>query len=143
MASTRVVHLPKGPFNRTGFGTIRRQPRQLKSGMLLKPLMDCFGFVNNGVINYPINLKVTRDEGNRSYFLALPAELYGKVGQTEEGLSVVAEALSFVDNSDERFYEAEIYRLKREEVRELLKPVYSWFTEEFDTTDLRRKSTAR
>ena len=48
------------------------------------------------------------------YFLALLAEAYGKVGQTEEGLTVLAEALAMVDKTGERYYEAELYRLKGE-----------------------------
>jgi class 3 adenylate cyclase/predicted ATPase len=49
-----------------------------------------------------------------SYFLALLAEAYGKAGQAEDGLAALAEALTVVDNSGERFYEAELYRLKGE-----------------------------
>ena len=49
---------------------------------------------------------------SQSYYLALLAEAYGKAGQTEEGLAVLAEALTLVDKSGERFYEAELYRLK-------------------------------
>ena len=48
----------------------------------------------------------------RSYFLALLAEVYGKAGQVEEGLAALAEALTVVDKSGERFYEAELYRLQ-------------------------------
>jgi len=48
----------------------------------------------------------------RSYFLVLLAEAYGKAGQAEEGLATLAEALTVVDKSGERFYEAELYRLK-------------------------------
>ena len=48
----------------------------------------------------------------RPYFLALLAEAYGKVGQVEEGLTALAEALALVDKTGERFYEAELYRLK-------------------------------
>ncbi|HEV8712472.1 MAG TPA: hypothetical protein VGX03_06550, partial [Candidatus Binatia bacterium] len=47
-----------------------------------------------------------------SYCLALLAEACGKVGQAEEGLGVLAEALAFVGESEERLYEAELYRLK-------------------------------
>jgi predicted ATPase/class 3 adenylate cyclase len=47
-------------------------------------------------------------------YLALLAEVYGKVGQVEEGLNTLAEALSLVDRNGERFYEAELYRLKGE-----------------------------
>src|SRR5262249_989950 len=42
------------------------------------------------------------------------AEVYGKVGQAEEGLLVLDEALAVIDNTGERFYEAEVYRLKGE-----------------------------
>jgi predicted ATPase len=48
------------------------------------------------------------------YYLALLAEAYGKVGQVEEGLNTLAEALTVVDKNGERFYEAELYRLKGE-----------------------------
>ena len=48
----------------------------------------------------------------RPYFLALLAEAYGKVGQAEEGLTVLAEALAMVDKTGERCYEAELYRLQ-------------------------------
>jgi class 3 adenylate cyclase/predicted ATPase len=48
------------------------------------------------------------------YFLALLAEAYGKVGQAEEGLNTLADALDVVDKTGERFYEAELYRLKGE-----------------------------
>ena len=46
--------------------------------------------------------------------LALLAEAYGKVGQAEEGLSVLTEALAMVDRTGERVYEAELYRLRGE-----------------------------
>ena len=129
----------------------------------------------------------------RPYWLALLAETYGKVGQTREGLSVLAEALAEVDTHGVHFCEAELHRLKGEllarsgatppehtseasqaeacflqalaiarrqqarswelraatslgrlwqqqgkrvEARELLAPVYGWFTEGFDTLDL-------
>jgi predicted ATPase len=123
----------------------------------------------------------------RPYYLAFIAEAYGKVGQAGEGLGLLDEALAAVHKTGERFYEAELYRLKGElllvrsaehhgeaeacfqhallvarhqqakslELRaamslsrlwqrqgkrnaayELLAPVYGWFTEGFDTTDL-------
>jgi predicted ATPase len=49
-----------------------------------------------------------------SYSLALLAEAYGKAGQPEDGLATLAEALALVDKSGERFYEAELYRLRGE-----------------------------
>jgi predicted ATPase len=51
-------------------------------------------------------------ELGRPYHFALLAGAYGKVGQVEEGLSVLVEALALVDKTGERFYEAELYRLK-------------------------------
>jgi len=53
-------------------------------------------------------------ERSRPYFLALLAEAYGRRGQAEEGLSVLAEALATVHETRERYYEAELYRLKGE-----------------------------
>jgi predicted ATPase len=117
----------------------------------------------------------------------LRAEAYGKIGQVEEGLTVLVEALRAVDDTGEHFYEAELYRLKgefllqrspanqreaeacfqhamtiaqnqggkawelrtatslarlwqhqgkRQQARNLLAPIYHWFTEGFDTADL-------
>jgi predicted ATPase len=121
------------------------------------------------------------------YSLALLAEAYGQMGQPEAGLQVLAEALTLVATSQERRWEAEVYRLQgalllrlqnpnvsqaeacfqqalavasgqqatalelrsalslsrlwqqqgqREAARELLAPIYGWFTEGFDTPDL-------
>jgi predicted ATPase len=58
--------------------------------------------------------RATGTEVQRTYFLALLAEAYGKVGQAEEGLRVLAEALTQMDNTGERWYEAELYRLRGE-----------------------------
>jgi predicted ATPase len=48
------------------------------------------------------------------YYFALLAEAYREVGQTEEGLTALAEALAVAQKTGERFYEAELYRLKGE-----------------------------
>jgi predicted ATPase len=58
--------------------------------------------------------RATGAEIDSPYYLALLAEAYGKAGQAEEGLSTLAEALEVVDKNGERFYEAELYRLKGE-----------------------------
>ena len=50
----------------------------------------------------------------RSSYLALLAEAYGKGGQAEEGLAVLAEALVAVSDHRICFNEAELYRLKGE-----------------------------
>jgi predicted ATPase len=53
----------------------------------------------------------TRD---RPYQLALLAETSAQVGQTAEGLEVLAEALAMLDQSGVRWWEAELYRLRGE-----------------------------
>jgi predicted ATPase len=127
----------------------------------------------------------------RPYFLALQAESYGKSGQIAEGLAVLVEALAIVESTGERWWEADLHRLKGElllaqagegnpsveaaeacfqqaltvarrqqarslelrtamslarlwqgqgqhaEARQLLTSVYDWFTEGFETADLR------
>jgi predicted ATPase len=47
-------------------------------------------------------------------YLVLLAEAYGNMGQTDGGLSMLAEALAAVEHSEERWWEAELYRLKGE-----------------------------
>jgi DNA-binding SARP family transcriptional activator/predicted ATPase len=125
-------------------------------------------------------------EDIRSMMLALLAEGHGRAGQASEALETLAEALAFVKETGERFYEAEIHRLqgelllvqgdtgraeasfqraievacqqsakswqlravmslsrlwqtlgKQEQARHLLSETYGWFTEGFDTPDLR------
>jgi len=49
-----------------------------------------------------------------SALLSLLAEAYGKAGQVEAGLQTLAEALALVNQTQERFYEAEMYRLQGE-----------------------------
>ena len=123
------------------------------------------------------------------WYLALLAGAYGIVGRTAEGLDAIAEALAQVASTNERFYEAEIYRVKgeillkhggpdwaaeaetcfrqaldiaeaqsakswelraamslarlwaeqgkRAQAQDLLAPVYGWFTEGFETADLK------
>src|SRR5262249_4337764 len=58
--------------------------------------------------------RATGAELNRSCFLALLAEAHGTIGEPEAGLRVLAEALTHVDATGERWYESEIYRLKGE-----------------------------
>ena len=121
-------------------------------------------------------------------FLGLLAALYLKIENTSEALKVLDEALARVDRLEERWFEADLRRLKgeallalaperaaeaeawyqqalviareqgarlwelraatslarlwrdqgrRAEARDLLAPVYGWFTEGFDTRDLK------
>ena len=115
------------------------------------------------------------------------ADAAAHLGHPEDGLQALAEAHTLVEQQEERWWEAEVYRLrgvlllrqpgtpqaeaetwlqraldvarrqeakslelrtamslsrlwqrqgKRAEARELLAPVYGWFTEGFDTADL-------
>jgi predicted ATPase len=48
------------------------------------------------------------------YFLAFLADVHGILGKPEEGLTILTEALTLVDRTGERWYEAELYRLKGE-----------------------------
>jgi predicted ATPase len=48
----------------------------------------------------------------RPHGLSLLAEAYGRAGQPEAGLQTLAEALTQVEATDERWWEAELHRLK-------------------------------
>jgi predicted ATPase len=48
------------------------------------------------------------------WWLALLAEACGNVGQLDEGLRALEEALAAVQHNEEHHYEAEVYRLKGE-----------------------------
>jgi predicted ATPase len=131
--------------------------------------------------------RATGAEVLRPYGLALLAKASAKLGQVETGLALLAEALAVANDTGERRWEAELYRLKGElllaraagqdteaetcfrqaltvarqqqakswelraamslcclwqrqgkhaEAHALLAPIYGWFTEGFDTTDL-------
>jgi predicted ATPase len=73
------------------------------------------GNVKEGIAQIKQSLRaweVTESEVNKTYHLALLAEAYGKNGEIEEGLNVLSEALTLVEKNEERWYEAELYRLK-------------------------------
>jgi predicted ATPase len=59
-------------------------------------------------------LRATGAGSGMSAFLTLFAEAYGQVGQAEEGLHLVAEALAVVDTTGGRAYKAELHRLRGE-----------------------------
>ena len=50
----------------------------------------------------------------RPYYLAVLAEVYGRLQQAREGLTLLTAALEVVHKSAERIHEAELYRLKGE-----------------------------
>jgi class 3 adenylate cyclase/predicted ATPase len=140
--------------------------------------------INQGLVAH----RATGAEIQRPYFLSLLAEAHGEVRQPEEGLTVLVEALAIVDNTGERYWEAELHRRKgelllmqqgqkvgeseecfrqaldtarrqqakslelraamslsrlwqqqgkQEEAHQLLAEIYGWFTEGFDTADLK------
>jgi len=123
----------------------------------------------------------------RPYFLSLLAEAYEESGEIRDGLCIVDDALAMMNDTGERWWAAELYRLKgqlllrqedpdeqqavacfyealkiahcqrakslelraalnlihlwqqqgkRDQARQLLAPIYGWFTEGFDTADL-------
>ncbi len=49
-----------------------------------------------------------------SVFLLMLAHAYELLGQTEKGLATIAEAEAYIAETGERWYEAELYRLKGE-----------------------------
>jgi predicted ATPase len=75
------------------------------------------GQAQEGIAQIEQGLRAFRATGaeiERSYFLALLAEAHGIMGQPEAGLTALTEALTLVDKTGERWYEAELYRLKGE-----------------------------
>jgi class 3 adenylate cyclase/predicted ATPase len=75
------------------------------------------GHVEEGIAQILQGLAAMRAAGvalGRAHWLTLLAEAYGYVGQTQEGLNVLTEALTTVHNCGGRWWEAELYRLKGE-----------------------------
>jgi class 3 adenylate cyclase/DNA-binding winged helix-turn-helix (wHTH) protein/predicted ATPase len=56
--------------------------------------------------------RATGEEIERPYFLALLVEVYGALGQAEAGLAVLTEAFELVATTGERWWEAELHRLR-------------------------------
>ena len=75
------------------------------------------GQVGEGIVQIRDGVAAFRATGAEvmvPYFLGLLAEAYGKAGQAKEGLSVLDEAQAVVNRGKERWWEAELYRLKGE-----------------------------
>jgi predicted ATPase len=73
------------------------------------------GDYEEGIVDIQKGLKTLRDTGARRslpYYLSLLAEVYGNRGQTEEGLRIISEAFAEAQNLEERWWEAELHRLK-------------------------------
>jgi predicted ATPase len=58
--------------------------------------------------------RATVAELERPYYHTLLAEAYGNIEHPEGGLSILAEALAAVECTSERYYEAELWRMKGE-----------------------------
>jgi predicted ATPase len=77
-------------------------------------------------------------------YLAPLAEAYGQAGQVDEGLQVLAEALVYVEQAGERWWEAELHRLKGELL--LIRSSDNYATAEscfFQALDLARQQQAK
>ena len=73
------------------------------------------GKAEEGILRMRQSATLTaRGVRERSHYAALVAEACGKEGQTEEGLRVVSEELSTVQQAGEGYYEAELLRIKGE-----------------------------
>jgi class 3 adenylate cyclase/predicted ATPase len=73
------------------------------------------GQAEEGIAQIRQGMETYRATGaaQRPEFFAFLAEAYGRAGQVEEGLSILAEPLSLIGRHGERyFYAAELYRLK-------------------------------
>ena len=151
--------------------------------------LAALGNPQQGVEVIKQGIAATRASGVSSfipYSITQLADAYGMAGQPAAGLEWLGEAISIIEATGERWYEAEIRRLrgdllraagdgttaeasfrdaiavaskqqaklfelrastslsrlwcdrgKRTEARDLLAPVYGWFTEGFDTLDLK------
>ena len=58
--------------------------------------------------------RATGAEFQRPHFLGMLAEVHGSMGQPEAGLAALSEALALIETTGERYYEAELHRLKGE-----------------------------
>jgi predicted ATPase len=151
-----------------------------------------YGQGEQGVREIQHGLVVTQTRGLEGtffpYYLALLADAYRTIGQVEDALQALTQALALVDKHGGNWYEGDIHRLqgecllvqssdnhtaaetcfhhalaiahnqqaksfelraatslarlwqqhgKRQEAHDLLAPVYNWFTEGFDTADLK------
>jgi predicted ATPase len=59
-------------------------------------------------------IDATGTKNNLTFHLALLAEVHGRLGQAATGLGVIDEALAQVEATDERWWQAEIHRVKGE-----------------------------
>jgi predicted ATPase/class 3 adenylate cyclase len=98
------------------YATAQGFPYWWTLGSILKGrLLDQRGESKVGFHMYEKGLHGYRATGAKlglSWFLALRGELLAKTGRIDEGLAAIEEALSHVEETEERYYEAEAHRLK-------------------------------
>ena len=73
------------------------------------------GHPDEGIDLYKKGLAVWHAIGMRNHYtewLSVLADMHGKAGRPEQGLDLIEEALAFMQQSDERYHEAELYRLR-------------------------------
>jgi predicted ATPase len=167
-------------------------PQWLALGNIIRGWALCDqGMLREGIEGINEGLSARRAQGSEvagTYFLALLAEAYGKAGEKDRGLRVLTDALDTAQKNGECFYQAELYRLKgeqlaalspdnqaeaessfrkaidianqqcakslelrattslsrllkrkgkKDEAQQMLAEIYNWFTEGFDTKDLK------
>jgi predicted ATPase/DNA-binding winged helix-turn-helix (wHTH) protein len=98
------------------FATAQGLVHRVEHGRILRGwALAMQGDAAAGVPQIRQGLTAHQDIGQRlgqPYHLSLLAEAYGQAGQPEAGLQVLAEALTLVAATEERWWEAEVYRLK-------------------------------
>jgi predicted ATPase/DNA-binding winged helix-turn-helix (wHTH) protein len=104
-----AIDTEEGNTERLARGTILRGWAQFARGQGVE-----------GVVLMHQGLAALRDTGaelRRPQFLVLLAEAYAEIGQIDEGQHMLSEALATAETTGERFYAAEMYRLKGELLR--------------------------
>jgi predicted ATPase len=100
------------------FGTAQGLMHRIEQGRILRGwALAMQGDTAAGVQHIQQALVTQQDMGSKMgepYYLALLAEAYGQAGQPEAGLQALAQALTQVAATEERWWEAELYRLKGE-----------------------------
>ncbi|HEX6383971.1 MAG TPA: AAA family ATPase [Anaerolineae bacterium] len=93
-----------------GFAQFEAVGLILRGGTQAQPTAADIAQVQRGL---DFTLDIGREVAPPS-FLALLAEAHARAGQLDEGLEVLAEALTAADTTEERWYEAELHRMKGE-----------------------------
>lgn len=90
---------------------------QVLGAMFQSWLIAQEGRTQEGIAQFSRCLDLYQGQGAKlgvSWFFAGLAEMKGRNGQVEESLTLLSEALAHVEETDERYYEAEIHRLQGE-----------------------------